>query len=404
MKSFLAKTGVLILSVAIICVVLEVSFTAYDWIKDGRYVSASQKVAAEKNVYVEKLAGQGAYNETLFPHPYLAFVHHSMPPKGLPNLNSIGLFGHEFPLRKEEGTFTVLLTGGSVAAQFAGLQIENNLLEKELNAYYTNDKIKKFVVLNGGDGAWHQPQQFILFSLYAPALDAVITLDGFNEHRSTDGTRPTRLEYPASNFFASASSHFGNYLETLALWADGRLKRLQNEVWLFRNSQFAYFVLSRIRRKARDLAQKDEDKINPEIWKTLRQMFATPADWNEGDRKRLALDSYKAYIRMMYAISRSFGIRPLFLIQPVPAIGKFLTEEEKKVVGDLSYEGIYADMTRELLSLRVEGIPVYSLLDIFESEEGTIYKDVIHINSRGNKLLRDEIIRLLEKEWGLSRS
>ena len=66
-------------------------------------------------------------------------------------------------------------------------------------------------------------------------------------------------------------------------------------------------------------------------------------------------------------------------LQPVPAIGKTLTEEEKAVVGDLSYRARYQRIMSDVLSLADDGTPIFSLLDLFEHNPDTLYADVIHL-------------------------
>ena len=86
--------------------------------------------------------------------------------------------------------FVILVTGGSVAAQFAQLLPGGpRYLEQALNERYISPMGQPFLVLNGGDAAWKQPQQIILFLLYVDAIDTVVTLDGFNEQYSVSAWR-----------------------------------------------------------------------------------------------------------------------------------------------------------------------------------------------------------------------
>ncbi len=78
------------------------------------------------------------YVDTLYPHPYVGFVHHANRPCGLKNINNVGLFNDDYPLLKRPDRYTILLTGGSVAGQLA--QIDPwpapHYLEEELNQEY----------------------------------------------------------------------------------------------------------------------------------------------------------------------------------------------------------------------------------------------------------------------------
>ena len=79
-------------------------------------------------------------------------------------------------------------------------------------------------MLNGGDGAWKEPQPFILFSLYATSVDAVVTLDGYNEHYFFWPEPTERLERPLSNFIDVnpfvADENFG---DAAIGWVMGRI-------------------------------------------------------------------------------------------------------------------------------------------------------------------------------------
>lgn len=91
----------------------------------GAFYSATELFnrQANENTFIDQITeGENCrYIDTLFPHPYLGFVHHANPPCGMSYINNIGLFGEDFPSEKRKDRFVVLLTGGSVAAQFAQL-------------------------------------------------------------------------------------------------------------------------------------------------------------------------------------------------------------------------------------------------------------------------------------------
>src|SRR5437867_9904718 len=170
--------------IGIVMALAIVEVTAIVWLmlEDGGYTSAEQLFERTQNTYVRDLTKNTTcrYVDTLFPHPYLAFVHHGNPPCGLPNINNIGLLNADYPTVKRSDRYVVLVTGGSVASQL----VQNwpapapRFLEEELNKRYVSPNGKPWLVLNGGDGAWKEPQQLILFSLYATSIDAVVTLDG----------------------------------------------------------------------------------------------------------------------------------------------------------------------------------------------------------------------------------
>ena len=122
--------------------------------------------------------------------------------------------------------YTVILTGGSVASQLGQNQKPPapRYLEEELNKKYVSPNGKPWLVLNGADGAWKEPQPFILFSLYASSVDAVVSLGGYNEHYFFWPDAEERLERPLSNFIEvnpfAADENFG---DAAIGWVMGRV-------------------------------------------------------------------------------------------------------------------------------------------------------------------------------------
>jgi hypothetical protein len=403
-----------ILALCLSLAVLEVGFGTYFFFRNGRrYVSASELLAQEQNTFIrEAKAHEGcSYLDTLFPHPYLAFVHHGNPPCGLA-VNNIGLFGADFPSEKNREVFTILLTGGSVAAQVAGLpRIPGlnhglqNQLEIALNDRYESPQGKKFLVLNGGDGAWKQPQQTILFLLYADAVDALVTLDGFNEHGSVTGTK--RFEAPASNFPA-----VNPYLDTgarrmVGVWLQTGVHAYAQSHWLTSHSYTAYGLTRTLRESIRAWSEREPERSTRT---TVDSIFALPAGLDAATKRRFNLEQYRKYLRVMDAVATRSGLPSAHFIQPAPALGKKLTEQERMVVGGLEYGESYAAMTRSLLALNEEGLPVFSLLDLFKDVEGTVYADPIHCasdpetgESPGYKRMAERMTELIGTRWHLKR-
>ena len=172
MKRAAFKILAVLSALILLAVGVELLANLYLYARDGRYISARDRLAALRNTFIDELTRPRTdcrYVDTLFPHPYLGFVHHGNPPCSLP-VNNIGLFGPDYPSDRPHDRFVILLTGGSVAAQFAspgpgGPPYLQSILEHE----YLSPNGQPFLLLNGGDGAWHQPQQLILFLLYADA-------------------------------------------------------------------------------------------------------------------------------------------------------------------------------------------------------------------------------------------
>jgi hypothetical protein len=386
---------------------IELVAIGYLTMHEGHYISATKRFRRLRNTYIVDATRSGLscrYLDSLFPHPYLAFVHHRNPPCGISSINNVGLWGSDFPSERAMDAYVVLLTGGSVAAQLG--QIAGppapRFLELALNQKFASPSGKPFRVLNGGDGGWKQPQQTMLFLLYADAVDAVVTLDGFNEYLSLSSGR--RFEYPASNFLEVnplANADFGSIV---AKWLTSKLAARIAGNKILERSHAAYLITERLAGWYQAPVTSTRERKT-----TVESIFALPGDWSQTKREAWAIHQYEKYIRAMNLIAQDREVAIAHFIQPVPAIGKSLTEEEKAVVGDLGYSDSYQRMAERLLLLRQRGVKIYSLLDVFSGESRTLYGDAVHVrreaggDSPGYRLMAARIADLLGAAWGLRR-
>lgn len=402
MKRAAFRMLAVVFALALVGVALELTANVYLYARDGRYVSARTRLDALRNTFIDVLTKRRTdcrYVDTLFPHPYVAFVHHGNPPCNLP-VNNMGLFGPDYPSDRLQDRFAILVTGGSVAAQLMSLGPGGApYLQAVLDREYVSPTGRPFLLLNGGDGAWHQPQQTILFLLYADAVHGVVTLDGFNE-RYMVGTR-MRFEYPANAFMDVNPLVNSAYSYVVRQWVLGKLYGSAVNSRILSRSQAAYLVLARIDAAIRQDLQSAQPRT------TTSTIFALPEDWDEERRVAWADGQYRKYIRAMDVIARDNGVLVAHFIQPAPAIGKPLTDEEKAVVGDLGYRGRYERITRDVLSLANDGTPIFSLLNLFDGNTHTLYADVIHLRrspngeSEGYQLMAERMAETLARTWHL---
>lgn len=395
-----------------LCIALaafEAFAIAWQVAQDGRYRPATELFDKLQNTYVRDVTNASGctYVDTLFPHPYLAFVHHDSPPCGLQKVNNIGLHGDDYPVLKRTDRYVVLLTGGSVAAQLGQTDVPPapRYLEEELNARYVSPNGKPFQILNGGGGAYKQPQQAILFTLYANVVDAVITLDGYNESHFMQVGARGRFELPALNFLEvnpiAAQDGFGNVVVS---WLAGRIAGAIGNHSLLGHSHGAYLAVLAVQ-----YLSKGDGAFRTQKTSAFDRMFDLPSEIRSSPQAvaEFQISQYRRYIRIMDAIARDQSIKAIFFLQPVPAIGKTLTDEEKRGTPDLRYGERYLGIVRNLEGLREGGINVVDLLDVFADEKDTIYDDDIHPRrspggeSRGYRLIAARMARHIADAWGL---
>ena len=419
MRSKLRKFGFYLILVVFALVaalfVGELAITVYHVVRDGKYISPGERLAAERNAYVEVARAQTpskscGYGDSLIVHPYLAYVQAALGPCGVSYANSKSLIGKEFPDRPRPRTGIILVTGGSVAAQFVwDNRKEESPLERILNEEFTGDRFDRFIVLNGGHGAWKQPNQYILFGLYADILAGVITLDGVNEHGSITPRR--RFEEPASNYFQAVQRQDPRVttapLTMAALKLDADLYRFASRHAIFQVSNLAYTVVDALRTVLRRYASRTP-KIsitaeNDWVKASYARMFAFHDKMTPKERKIWSLRQYEKYIRLMHGGAEALRIKSLFLIQPIPGWGKPLTEQERIFARGADRKR-YKEMTDHVVGLRERlGIPVYSLLDVFQGTKEEIYKDQAHVNELGNEIMARRVADLIAEVWGWPR-
>jgi hypothetical protein len=400
-----------VIGIALSVAAIEGLATLWMTVEDGRYTPAAELFERTQNTYVRDLTrGTNCrYVDTLYPHPYVGFVHHANQPCGLKNINNVGLFNDDYPLLKRPDRYTILLTGGSVAAQLAQLDPwpAPRYLEEELNNEYESPNGQPFWVLNGGDGAWKQPQPFILFALNAQALDAVITLGGMNDYYLFRPWERERLEYPINNFLAVnplvADDNFG---DAAIGWVLGRLAGGVASDPMLGQSHAAYLLFY-----ALEAAAKGQSAWKSTKRTTLESLFVLPTDVaGEGERVfAIQLELLDKYNRAMEALARDYDIRTAYFFQPVPAYGKTLTAEEQAIVGDLSYLGLYRRMVDGVLRQRDRGLAVFDLGDLFVDVKETVYADGSHLQrspfgeSLGYRLMAKRVAADIASAWGLKR-
>ena len=401
--------------IGIVLSLAAIELTAIVWLylEEGRYVSAEELFDRTQNTYVRDLTRGTAcrYVDTLYPHPYLAFVHHGNPPCGLPHANNIGMLNDDYPTIKRTDRYVVLVVGGSVAAQL----VQNlpappapRFLEEELNKRFVSPTGKPFLVLNGGDGAWKQPQTFILFAMFATSVDAVITLDGYNEYYFFRPFTEERLERPLSNFADVnpfvADENFG---DAAIGWVMGRIAGSLATTPLLGHSHAAYMVVRGIEAAAKG---KDVFKAGRNKKTTLNSIFMLPADIRGNGEKIFAtqLALYQKYTRAIEAVAKDNNVRTAYFLQPMPAWGKTLTEEEKRIIGtDLGDPILYRRIVEGMLTLREAGLAIYDLGDLLKDVPETVYGDYIHFirdtkgESPGYRLMATRVANDLAKAWNL---
>lgn len=331
------------------------------------------------------------FGESIKLDPFLAYVLDKDSPCNVGiRINNVNLQGDDFPLIKQPNDYVVLLIGGSVA------QLLGNGFKEDLFSFFTQKyKNKNVKFLVGALRGWSYPQQFNLFARFAPIVDTVISVDGFNETlQIMDSFNPfgsfslpfmmQERNQKSLNFLFSTKWYY--YLEDL---------KEQNSCGF---SFLCHFVLERTQSLILKYYVFDEGRIKKDFERSIAYDGIDPKE-----ARRLNLEQYLNYLRMTDYIAKGYNIDTYHFLQPVPALQKKLTSEEMSLVNSSSefsmdsYRGMYTQVEKAFLSLKKEKMKVYSLVSIFDRITETVYIDHIRPNKLGNKIMSKAIIEKLKE-------
>ncbi|MBN2053815.1 hypothetical protein JW905_02755 [bacterium] len=406
-KKYFRISMALLFGTIVAVVLVELAGRLYFLVSVGTCARDRLLLAERGNTYiVQRLAQAKSIIDCDCPHPYLISTERRNDARS--GSNNVGMFGPDFPLSKDDKTFTILVSGGSVATQFAqerpaGIRYFQDILNERYDF-----QGRPAVVLNGARGGWKHPQQFIMLLLFGDVIDGFITIEGFNELVCACGEGFNKdLTYPAEDFaFLHADAGYG-YEHILAAYMVERSYLLALHHPVFKHSAFIYLVSKAFRTRLSNWDQKHREGIPKPCYDDF---FRLPADWSKARKKAHFLSRYKHFMRAMHASAESMGVRSVSFLQPVPPIQKNLTRMERAVMGDDGYRDDYQLMVDELLKLRQEGVPVVSMLDLFKDCREQVYADYVHCleaepdgRSLGYSLMAEHIADVLELEWNLQR-
>ncbi len=367
------KRKLAIVSVVILFCLLFLELTTYLALsvieKNWSFPATQRLLVLESNQFiVDRSSAECNYNDALYPHPYLAHVHHDLPPCGLSSLNRAGQEGGEIPVGGDRNAFTILLTGGSVANQMAA---GPNFLEDELNRKYRAPSGSMFRVVSAADGAWKQPQEAISTLLFLPDVDGVVSVEGFNEHYMLRSHQV--FELPSQNFTVVSPTVYGDLLTLAKVDVLSHVVAFLRSTQPFRSSYLCYLGAKAFSRWSSKLLDNGSDRQ-----RVLSRLFAFPDEWSLKMRSDHNLKRYLYYLESMAALASYHRKQIAIFLQPIPHAKTFLTEEERSKIGDQSYVPTYMRMHDTALGLRKRGVPIETLLKVFADQKETIFSDWIH--------------------------
>jgi hypothetical protein len=373
----------------LILAVLESYLQLTDYKKDYQYQSNLDYALVINEQFC-------TWNESLYSHPYLAFVHHKNKKCSLPLINSDGFPSPEFPGVKTEKYFDILITGGSVAFQLIG-GLKSDLsgeLFKELNKKFKTSDGRSVRVFSTAIGAWKQPQQMLSYLLYGDRFDGVVSLEGANELSHFDSRR--KATEPFGIYWGVNIPSDVEIAEPLR-WIR-KLKSLEKEYSIFRKSLMF------------DIYKKTYSRILNDSYQEQYQ-----ASWSnrlferkEEVNREQFVKGYISNLEKYHAMAQKNNTKLLVFIQPVLELRKYKFGNELKTPLELNKLKSYKVLDKVLKNNPVSYIK--NLVNIFNEHKYEIYSDNVHYKFKeskegptGHKIVTDKIINTIKVEFNLAR-
>ncbi len=278
-------------------------------------------------------------------YPYLYYLFEKSD-----GLNEHG-FKTNYPVKRQEGKFRIVLIGGSVARGKQPHETIAHFLEEKLNNEFQKDRVE---VINAGMSAFVVEQEFLLIQLiiqhYEP--DVIIGLDGYNDIVTIDLNRrwESGFELPPHN------------------WVD-----------------FRSFESNREERKTWSRLPMFFRNINRAVQYFHRRKFEEEFDWKSfDDDKMLAVSkTYWQIIDDTRDFCRSKNISYYSFIQPL----KYYTVHSDSLDPQKqTLKKLYALMDKGA-DTRSFAFSMSSLL----KDQPDLFTDDCHVVAKGNELIAEAI-------------
>lgn len=321
---------------------------------------------------------------------------------------------HDFPyLRGSDSEFIVGIFGGSVAEMFADVALDHF---REQLEQIPALKGREIIILNFARGAYKQPQQLLVLTYFlslGQSFDLVINLDGFNEVVLAQGNAEAgiHISMPSAEHILPLVSLMDKQTltaDTVALLH--RLTRCREKITdreqAMSASTFAFSYLvrrvavQRSRNEYSVLLQRYSTAAAADRSSSLVCLYDEMPGRNPGaDTMDHAIQLWKNASLELHLASRTHDFRYFHFIQPNQYFsGKVFTGEEldQAVLAGSDRQVLaaagYPRLLDQVSSLRLSGVAVFSLVDIFDEVAETVYvDDCCHVNKLGNHLLADRI-------------
>jgi len=309
---------------------------------------------------------------------------------GVLKINSLGFRGEEISPVKPDSTYRIALLGGSVG--FNGYSDSTTIIgfvEQLLEESINKEKYTNMETINAAVPGYISTQEMLVLILKLVDLkpDLVIIFDGVNDW--SPFLTETRIGYPVlfSNLEkAIAPSSFAKvFNETIQLSS------------LF--SHFKRWTLSIV-----NLSKKGAKKVlSAKTVEEFKIQSGLKMSFSE-EKKQKAIELYVNNHIKMEKICRGYNINCIHINQPNAVRKKHLTKAELDSFNNTFGVNILLMESDAIAKMNIlkekDSFLFYDFGDIFDDEQGTIFKDICHFKDTdyANHLIAEKIVKIINEK------
>ncbi len=400
----------LYITVELLCLLLN----AYMF-KEIKLASNYRKYNSVDYQNISYKGGCNSYEAYLQIDPFLAYKYNRN--GECTDENKAGFTGRKHRDRKNNETFDVVILGGSVAEQISRFMAETGetYIEKKLNEILSPSLKKPVRVYSIALGDYSQPIQAIGLLTVAHWADAIIDISGYNESHFLDREYGGKEKYRVpANFFKVLERNKFNFARQSYFIAKDFLRNFSKNKLL----KYSYLLLT-LEVKLKDFYRlyiAEQYELNKENSLKNTNSFDFLELENKKEMYETRMEMSLSYYRSMDAIIKERDIKRVFFIQPALHSKKKPTKIEKQILrlkyGSKKitdkYKREYKYIEDSLMKLKNLGLPIYSLVKVFDNK-GQTFVDDVHIDlndysrKSGGKIMIDEIVSIIKLEWNFDK-
>lgn len=320
----------------------------------------------------------------------------------------------------DEGTKVLGLFGGSAAFGW-GIDGNEGTLARRLDELLAQRYGEgTYRVVNLALPAWHQPQQYILFSRLAERLDGAILFDGWNElfvplSNNFDYGSKLPADFPWSPFFTSLHSS-GDEQQSLEAYAVLLRESRYDPDSLLARSAVYNWLRFRDREKSRERAvvglQTRPKEGGKQAWPGETR-FPRDAE-GYAQTVEYCASEYLKYSRLFDGVAASFGVEVLHALQPfqyadaeLPEAGDRTTAFARVLFQEGHPAGAYARMRSVMAahygSLSEDSSAQFVDMSLGLPIEDAWWLDLVHPSAQGVERIAQDLVAHLTESGFLAR-